>query len=223
MPLSDIIDMARLQLRDNVFPYRWTQETVIRYVNDGIKDILRTRPDIMVSSTGGMVAYAPIPYQGAFTFTNSDVNNPQYVKNFPALQGWRYNTYPTLYFYATSSPNVGIYASSSDATLQSQPLATFSGAAIGSVTVTPQFHNGELSGLGGTIYVAAIIPAAATWNVTVADPVLVIQDVTMPDRYDEALSMYVCASCLAGQSEDTFNLKSSEQFLRDYKAQLMGG
>ena len=219
MPLSDIIDMARLQLRDNVYPYRWVQETVIRYVNDGIKDIRRLRPDVRVSSTGGIIPFVDIPLQGAFTFTNSDTNNPQYVKNFTALQGWRYNTYPTLYFYATTAANVGIYASASDAALQSQPLATFSGAATGSVTVTPQFHNGELSGLGGTIYVAVAIPAAASWNVTVTDPVIGIEDQT----YDEALSMYICGSCLAGQSEDTFNLKSSDQFYRDYKAQVMGG
>jgi len=216
MPLSDIFDMARLQIRDTMYPYRWSNETFTRYFNDFVKDLRRLRPDVRISSSGGDIPYSDLLLDGAFTFINSDTHNPQYVKNFDQIQGWRYNTWPTLYFYATTSNNIGIYASAADMAAQVDALATFDGSAIGNRTITMGTRRGELSGIGNTIYVSAVIPSAASWTVTVVNPTIIIDSVL----YDEAGAYFICSECLSSEGEDTYNQGRENQFAAEYHKQI---
>ena len=216
MALADILDMARLQLRDTTYAYRWSNETLIRYVNDGVKHIRGKRPDVRISASGGDIPYSELPLDGAFTFTPTVAT---YVDSYDQIQGWRYNTWPTLYFYATSSSSVGIYATSSDVANKVDPLATFSGAVAGNIALTPGIHRGEPSGFGNTIHIKAVISATTAWNVTVTNPTMILDD----HLYDEALSNYVCAECLASEGEDTFNAQRVKYFADEYVKQIMGG
>ena len=80
-------------------------------------------------------------------------------------------------------------------------------------------RRGELSGMGGTINVAVIIPATTAFNVAVANPTMIIDD----HIYDEALSYYVASECLDSEGEDTFNQQRQAAFKQEYIKQLMGG
>ena len=217
MSLIDIRDMSRLMLRDDRYPYRWPDETIIRFLNDGIKDIFRLRPDTRINACGAIITYSPISMLSAFTFNEvGDTRNV--ASSYQGIQGWAYDTYNMLYFKANSISDIRIYATSADASVGMNAMATFSGAATGLATIKPLARNGLVSGFGGSIQITTISTGAETWTVSVTASSLIIED----DTYDEALANYITSASLSMEGDDTANQQRAAAFKADYHKLIMG-
>lgn len=216
MALSDIVDMARLILRDKAYPYRWQDETVVRYVNDGVKEIRRMRPDAQIDANGDLYTYSDISLTAPFTYTEVDANNR--FSGYDGIGGWARNTFPTLYFSVVSASDVRIYATSEDLALSRDYVGSFDASSTGLKSITPALRRGVISGFGGSVNVTSTPSAGNTATITAVNPTMCIDD----EIYDDALANYVASGCLAEDSDDTQNQARADACMQTFYKLLMG-
>ena len=65
MIANDSIAQARINLHDEtVASYRWTNQELLDYLNDGIRDLRSRRPDLIIGSDLEITSFASLPLGG---------------------------------------------------------------------------------------------------------------------------------------------------------------
>lgn len=59
--LDNVVDEARLMLKDRRAPYRYTDTDVLESINSGFREIKATRPDIYLSPAGNIPLPSYVP------------------------------------------------------------------------------------------------------------------------------------------------------------------
>lgn len=60
MLASDVIDAARVNLQDPVATYRWSDAIMIDFLNRGIRDVRKRRPDSILDSDAELVSWTAV-------------------------------------------------------------------------------------------------------------------------------------------------------------------
>jgi len=216
MSLTSIVDSARLLLRDTAYPHRWPLADVLHYVNDGVRAVIKHRPDAQINDDLELAAVEDIPLMGCFAFTESGANQGV-VKGYELLQGWRYTQNPKL-FFAIKSGTGSIYASADERSAGASKRGVFPVSAAGFVKVSAQLLDGASSGLGGNVILVST-PSTAEWEVTVSET----SDATLCiTGFDTELAYYIAYRCLSEDSADTINAARADEFHKEFLRLLLG-
>ncbi len=216
MGMPDILAMARLYLRDNVYPYRWDDETCIRYLNDGIKELRRIRPDTRINEDGEEIEYAEIPMVQPWIYTAIDIQ--QIITGYQGLEGWNKHTFSTIYMICDSSTVISAYASEAELALGINKLFTINNCdSTGLKTIQPQNYHGTITGFGGTLTIVHVAIPTARITVSVTAPDLIIPE----DIFDDALASFIASECLKMEWDDAQNTNKAKQFAQDFYQGVM--
>ncbi len=55
---ANVIGRVRNLINDTVSPYRWEDTVLLDWINDGVRDVRRLRPDAKFDSNANVVAYS---------------------------------------------------------------------------------------------------------------------------------------------------------------------
>jgi hypothetical protein len=56
MTAAEVITLSRDWLKDTIATYRWSDATLLGYLNDTIRDVFRRRPDLRLATDGTLNA-----------------------------------------------------------------------------------------------------------------------------------------------------------------------
>lgn len=218
LDLADIISMARYRLRDLVYPYRWNDEVMIRYCNDGIKEIRRIRPDTRIGTDGiTLIDYSEISMVNPWTYTSS-LDSSAIMSGYEGMVGWDKHTFPQIYFNCDSSTTISGYATASDRAYDRFKLLSIVGCdSIGNKDIIPQRYKGTMSGMGGSIRIDHVAVPNNQWYVTVAANDLIIPQ----EIFNDMLANYVAAECLKMEWDDAQNSGKAKQFEQEFTTGIM--
>jgi len=201
---TDISDAARGLANDPIAPYRFSDDQLITFGNDSIKELRRIRPASCRNSDLEYVSFKELSYGGLFEYTDTGAQLIDYYK----ITGWNRETYPILYFKSGSASQIDMYASSAHRTAGTPKLAhILQSDTVGDKTVTVD----NSSGFGGRITSLKNATLNETWEVSAEE-----QQIEIDPMFKDPLVYMIAGKCLEIDNEDTVDANRSNLFIQRF-------
>lgn len=201
---TDISEAVRALIQDNVATYRFSDDQLVAFGSEGIKELRRVRPSSQFNADLERTEFEDLSYGGLFDYTFTGGQLADYHK----ITGWSRETYPTLYLKSTSATQIGIFASSAHRTAGTPLLAHILQADTqGDKTVTLD----NASGFGGRITNNIAATINETWEVTAKEEALEIDPM-----FKDPLVYFVSGKCFELDNEDTYDASRATAYMQKF-------